>query len=134
MTGNEYQQQAMRTKNSMDTVMLAQKIDDNFQPHNRLDNGKEINTGGVVCACLGLTGEAGETADMIKKWIFHDTELDVEHLKKEIGDVMWYVALLCDSFGFSLDEILEMNIEKLKVRYPDGFNTYDANHRKEGDV
>ena len=84
--------------------------------------------------CLGLAGEAGETLDMIKKWIFHEKDLDREHLKKELGDVMWYRAMICYSFGFDLDEILQMNIDKLKARYPEGFDTKRANHRAEGDI
>jgi len=131
MTGNEYKNLAMRTNDKMGTVRVAEKIDESFSSERITEN---VDFGGILNACLGLSGEVGETNDMIKKWIFHDSELDIEHLKKEIGDVMWYVALLCDSFGFDLDEILEMNIDKLKARYPDGFNTYDANHRKDGDV
>lgn len=131
MTGNEYKNLAMRTNDKMGTVRVAEKIDESFSSERITEN---VDFGGILNACFGLSGEVGETNDMIKKWIFHDSELDIEHLKKEIGDVMWYVALLCDSFGFDLDEILEMNIDKLKARYPDGFNTYDANHRKDGDV
>lgn len=90
--------------------------------------------GGVLNGCLGLTGEAGEVSDMIKKWIFHQKELDTEHLKKEIGDVMWYVAMICESMEFNLDEIMQMNIDKLKARYPEGFDTVRANNRAENDV
>jgi NTP pyrophosphatase (non-canonical NTP hydrolase) len=88
----------------------------------------------VLNGCLGLAGEAGETLDMIKKWIFHEKDLDREYLKKELGDVMWYMAMICYSFGFDLDEILQMNIDKLKARYPEGFDTERANHRAEGDI
>ena len=58
----------------------------------------------------------------------------MEHLKKEIGDVCWYVAMLCEAMNFSLDEILQINIEKLKARYPEGFNTDRANNRSAADV
>ena len=61
-------------------------------------------------------------------------EIDMEHLKKEIGDVCWYVAMLCEAMNFSLDEILQINIEKLKARYPEGFNTDRANNRSAADV
>ena len=71
---------------------------------------------------------------MIKKWIFHEKELDEDHAKKELGDVMWYVAMICESFGWSLDEIMQMNIDKLKKRYPEGFDTERANNRKSDDV
>ena len=71
---------------------------------------------------------------MVKKVIFHEKELDEIHLMKELGDVMWYVAMFCSSMGWNLDEILQMNIEKLKNRYPEGFDVNRANNRKQGDV
>ena len=71
---------------------------------------------------------------MVKKWVFHEKDLDKDHLKKEIGYVMWYLDMLCESFGFDLDEILQMNVDKLKARYPEGFDPEKANHRKPGDV
>ena len=90
--------------------------------------------GGVLNGCLGLAGESGEVLDMVKKWVFHEKDLDKDHLKKELGDVMWYVAMLCESFGFDLDEILQMNVDKLKARYPEGFDPEKANNRKPEDV
>jgi NTP pyrophosphatase (non-canonical NTP hydrolase) len=81
-----------------------------------------------------VSGEVGELNDMLKKWIFHEKQLDAEHLKREISDVCWYLALMCDSFEFSLDEIMQINIDKLEARYPEGFDTYRANHRQAGDV
>ena len=83
---------------------------------------------------LGLTGEAGEVSDLVKKGIFHEKGIDQEHFKKEFGDVMWYVDMICQSCGFDLDEIMELNVEKLKARYPEGFDTYLANHKKDGDI
>ena len=59
---------------------------------------------------------------MIKKWIFHEKDFDEEHAKKEIGDVMWYIAMMCHAFRWDLDEIMKMNIDKLKARYPEGFD------------
>lgn len=60
--------------------------------------------------------------------------LDIDHAKKEAGDICWYLAMLCESFGWSLDEIMQMNVDKLKARYPEGFDIERANHRAEGDV
>lgn len=127
MTANEYQKLAMRTNDGKST--------------NRLENWGDVKTngyihdaGGVLNACLGLSGEVGEFNDMIKKWIFHEKELDIEHAKKEAGDIMWYMAMLCESFDWDLDEIMQMNVDKLKARYPQGFDVDKANHRKEGDV
>lgn len=58
----------------------------------------------------------------------------MEHAKKEMGDVLWYVAMMCESFGWNMDEIMQMNVDKLKARYPEGFDTVRANNRAEGDV
>lgn len=126
MLGKEYVELAMRTNDGESTERLGYHTDPNFN--------EVKDFGGVLNGCLGLAGEAGETLDMIKKWIFHEKELDVEHLKKELGDVMWYMAMICYSFGFDLDEILQMNVDKLKARYPEGFDPERANHRADGDV
>lgn len=145
MTGNDYQKLAMRTNDHKATERLLDKADmiDFFKQANMIDffkqakAGRDIENydlGGILNACLGLSGEVGEFNDMIKKWIFHEKELDVEHAKKEAGDIMWYIAMLCESFGWNLDEIVQMNVDKLKARYPDGFDVQRANNRAEGDV
>jgi NTP pyrophosphatase (non-canonical NTP hydrolase) len=71
---------------------------------------------------LGLTGEAGEVADIIKKTVFHGHELDLVELEKELGDVLWYLANIATVSGLNLSDIAEKNIEKLKKRYPEGFS------------
>lgn len=71
---------------------------------------------------LGLAGEAGETADMLKKHLFHGKPLDADDVIKELGDVMWYVAGMATAIGVSLDEIAQRNVDKLRKRYPDGFS------------
>lgn len=124
MTGKEYQELAMRTNDGKCEERLQSKIDSNMT----------VDISEVICACLGLSGEVGELVDMVKKFVFHKTPMDDNHFRKEIGDIMWYIALLCHACGYNLDDILEMNIDKLKKRYPDGFDTYRANHREEGDV
>ena len=126
MTGKEYQKLAMRTNDGKGTERLYQQI--NYAPVFKND------IGGVLNACLGLSGEVGELNDMIKKWIFHEKPFDEVHAKKELGDVLWYVAMMCHSFGWDLDEIMQMNVDKLKARYPKGFDVELANNRKEGDV
>ena len=123
MTGKEYQELAMRTNDGKATERLLTAV---FP--------KGANIGGVLNGCLGLSGEVGEFNDMVKKSIFHEKPLDVDHAKKEIGDVMRYIAMSCHSFGWNLDEIMQMNIDKLKARYPDGFSVENSLHRKEGDV
>ena len=124
MTGREYQELAMRTNDGKNKIRL-------FEKTARLEN---INLGDVLNASLGLSGEVGELNDQIKKWIFHEKPLDEMHLKKELGDVLWYAALMCEAFGWTLDRVMALNVKKLKERYPDGFDTFRANHRIEGDV
>lgn len=123
MNGNEYQKLAMRTNDGLSTERLEGYIFDDL-----------IDIGGILNGCLGLAGETGELLDMIKKWVFHNKEFDIEHAKKELGDVCWYIAMIAQSFGWNLDEIMKMNIDKLKARYPEGFDTELSNHRKDDDV
>lgn len=63
-----------------------------------------------------------------------DGEKIRDYIKKEVGDVCWYIALICKACCFDLDSVLEANVEKLKNRYPDGFDVERANHRKAGDI
>lgn len=132
MQGREYVELAMRTNDGKASIRVYDMLMAKDSDYTRQMPVEDV--GGVLNACLGLAGEVGETLDMIKKWVFHEKELDVEHLKKELGDIMWYMAMMCCSFDFDLDEILQMNVDKLKARYPEGFDPVRANHRAEGDV
>lgn len=127
MEAKEYQNLAMRTNDGKGTDRLLDWT-------NVDANGKIKDPGGPLNGCLGLSGEAGELNDLVKKWIFHKKPLDREHMKKEIGDVCWYIADICHSMGFDLGEIFQMNIDKLKARYPEGFSEQRANNRSEGDI
>lgn len=112
MTINEYQKEAMRTASSMEYER----------------NGMLIN------AALGLCGEGGEVADIVKKATFQGHELDKEHIAKELGDVAWYLAVGAQAIGYDLETIFQMNVDKLRARYPDGFSADKSLHRKEGDI
>lgn len=114
MTVNEYQELALRTE--------PEKIK-NAGMVARLDQG-----------VLGLCGEAGECADLFKKYMYQDHALDREHMAKELGDVAWYLAVAADAIGCTLEYIFQLNIEKLKARYPEGFEANRSLHRAEGDV
>lgn len=131
MTGNEYQGLAMRTFDGK----AAERLNSPFVVYNAdSKNLGIIDIPTLINGVLGLTGESGEVADLVKKGIFHEKGFDMNHLKKEVGDVCWYIALICEACGFDLDSIFEANIEKLKNRYPDGFDVERANHRNEGDI
>lgn len=97
-------------------------------------NGVYHDYGTALMSALGMCGESGEVADMLKKAVFHEKPLDMEHLQREIGDVLWYAAQMCQAFGFSFETVMHKNIEKLSARYPHGFNPMDANNRKPNDV
>jgi NTP pyrophosphatase (non-canonical NTP hydrolase) len=83
---------------------------------------------------LGIAGEAGEVADIIKKHVGHDHDLDLDKTIKEIGDVLWYAAVLSNALGVSLQTVAQRNIDKLRERYPEGFSVAASKNRKQGDV
>lgn len=80
---------------------------------------------------LGLAGEAGEVADLIKKCVYHDHPLDLDALIKELGDVQWYLVYLCNAIGVTLAEVMDRNAAKLRARYPDGWDTTRSANRNE---
>ena len=92
----------------------------------------------LLTAAVGMSAEAGEFTEIIKKIIFQGKPVNEEnlfHLKRELGDIMWYVAQACMGLDISLDEVMEMNVEKLKARYPGGnFDVHYSENRKEGDL
>ncbi len=75
---------------------------------------------------LGIAGEAGDVASCIKKTFAHKNEEIKEGLKENLGDMMWYAAMVCNFFNWDFEKVLEENIEKLKKRYPGGFTFQDA--------
>ena len=96
------------------------------------------NTTQLLTAALGLTAESGEFTEVVKKMIFQGKPVNDEnifHLKRELGDVMWYVAQACMALDTDFNEIIEMNVDKLKARYPGGeFDVHKSENRKEGDL
>ena len=85
----------------------------------------------LINSVMGLCGEAGEAIDIVKKWMAHGHELDRDHLAKELGDIAWYLAEAATALELSLNDILEANIEKLKKRYPQGFDSARSQIRME---
>lgn len=111
MTINEYQKLAMMTLNPT------------------LER-KDVLINGV----MGLCGEAGEAIDIVKKWLAQGHELDKEHLAKELGDIAWYLAETAMALDLALEDILQANIDKLKKRYPEGFEADKSISRLKGDI
>ena len=105
---NEYQKLAMTTLNPA------------------LDK-KEILINGV----MGLCGESGEAIDIVKKWLAQGHELDRDALAKELGDIAWYLAETAYALEIPLEEILQANLDKLRRRYPEGFDRERSRNREE---
>ncbi len=111
MTINEYQTLAMLTLNP-----LLEK--------------KDMLINGV----MGLCGESGESIDIVKKWLAQGHDLDKEHLAKELGDIAWYLAEVATALDIPLEDIFQANIDKLKKRYPEGFDSKMSINRLKGDL
>ena len=92
----------------------------------------------LLTAAVGMSAEAGEFTEIVKKIVFQGKPVNEDnlfHMKRELGDIMWYVMQACMGLGTDLDEIIEMNIDKLKARYPGGeFDAHYSENRVEGDV
>lgn len=83
----------------------------------------------LLHGATGVVTEAGELMDALKKHIYYGAELDKTNVKEEIGDLLWYVGILCDTLGLTFEEVFETNIAKLKARYGDKFNETGALNR-----
>lgn len=111
MTINEYQKFAMTTSNpSLDKKDM------------------------LVISVMGLCGESGEAIDLVKKHLAQGHDFDKEHFAKELGDIAWYLALASTAIDMELEDILSSNIEKLKKRYPEGFESTKSINREDSDV
>ncbi len=104
MTLNEYQEHAKRTHNGTLGNML------------------------LTVMALGLAGESGEVADLVKKVVGHGHDLDKGKLLKELGDVLWYVAMTAECLGADLETVARLNVDKLRARYPEGFTVEASKH------
>ena len=113
MKMNEYQNEAMRTASG-----VTASSDENL----------------MLNGAMGLNGEAGEVIDILKKHIFQGHKLDTEQIAKELGDCLWYIDVCAKGAGYTLDEIAQMNVDKLLKRYPDGFEIEKSLHRAERDI
>ena len=100
--------------------------------------GQDFHAERLLTAAVGACAEAGEFTEIVKKIVFQGKPVNEDnlfHLKRELGDIMWYVMQACMGLGTDLNEIIEMNVEKLASRYPDGaFDVHFSENRKAGDV
>lgn len=110
MTGNEYQKLAART------------INRNLSYNDCLNHSLH-----------GMVGEIGEIHSMFQK-VYQGHEVSSEHLKKEVGDLLWFVAEMCSALEWEMEDVMQTNIDKLRARYPEGFEVEKSINRKDGDI
>ncbi len=122
MTPDEYQQQVKRSL-SCDYTLITSKLMKHGLGFASNPSARRID---ILHAIIGCVTESAELMDAWKKNMFHDKPLDEENLKEEAGDLMWYVATLCNALGGTLEEIMAQNIAKLRKRYPDKFTNEAA--------
>jgi len=100
--------------------------------------GQDFHAERLLTAAVGACAEAGEFTEIVKKIVFQGKPVNEEnmfHMKRELGDIMWYIAQACMALDVSLDEVIEMNVDKLKARYPGGeFDVHYSENRVEGDL
>lgn len=116
MTPNEYQKLCARSRPK--------------EYGNMLDL-KHLNDQHILHAQLGVASESGELADAVKKWLIYNQDRDELNIFEECGDLMWYISLMLSACNYTLEECMEQNIEKLKIRYPHKFTEQDAKERKD---
>jgi len=134
MTLDEYQEAALRTSpRDQRAYKIPETISDALHDFVGDGDGADkkvleplLDVYDQMVWSLGLSGEAGEFADLMKKAHGHGHELDKNKAAKELGDVLWYVSVLAKSLGFTLSEIATMNVVKLMNRYPNGFTVEDS--------
>lgn len=116
---------------SLDWPVLAARMSE-------LEVTADCNVTQLLTAALGLTAESGEFTEVVKKIFLQGkpyTEENIFHMKRELGDICWYLAQACMALDTTFDEVIEMNVDKLKARYPGGeFDVHHSENRKEGDL
>jgi len=116
---------------SKDIAQLMRRITD-------LEVEQDADVPRLLTAALGLTAESGEFTEVVKKIILQGkpyNEENVFHMKRELGDICWYLAQACMALDTTFDEVIEMNVDKLKARYPGGeFDVHKSENRVEGDL
>ena len=130
---NNYQKfvQEVTSKESNSTMALNNHLID-------LDRDTGVNIALLLTGAIGIASEGGEFSEIVKKCVFQGKPLDDEtkfHIKRELGDIMWYWINSCRALGLDPNEVIEENVNKLKSRYPGGeFDVHYSENRKEGDL
>lgn len=117
------------------------RIDANYEaygPNGEIQHGPDVNVSLLITAALGLGSESGEFQEIVKKVLFQGKNLSAEnhyHLKRELGDILWYWVNACRALYLDPNDVIEENVKKLEARYPGGkFNVWNSENRAEGDL
>lgn len=139
---NKYSEfvEAVTSDASNDLAMFINqldRVDANFDSKTQT-HGPDINVPLLLTACLGLAAESGEFCEIPKKIFFQGKPLNEEslfHMKRELGDVIWYWINACRALGLDPNDVIAENVKKLESRYPGGhFDAFYSENRKEGDL
>ena len=129
------------SETSKDTTKLADRLNILMGQHTTR-NGKliecDFDMARLLTSVIGMMAESGEFAEVVKKKVFQaDTQFtneEIFHMKRELGDVLWYWVQGCIALGFTPDEVMDENINKLEKRYPNGFEVIRSEVRAKGDI
>jgi NTP pyrophosphatase (non-canonical NTP hydrolase) len=130
---NKYKEfvKAVTSEDSNSTSSMCETID-------KLESASGVNMSLLLTGAVGISAESGEFMEIVKKCIFQGKPLDDDtqyHAKRELGDIMWYWVNACRALNVDPNIIIQMNIDKLKARYPGGdFDAYYSENRKDGDI
>ena len=129
------------SETSKDTTKMCDRVQflrGNYTTHNGEVVDNDIDMARLMTALIGMMAESGEFAEVVKKKVFQsDSEFsndEIFHMKRELGDVLWYWVQGCKALGFIPDEVMDENIRKLEKRYPNGFEVIRSEVREQGDI
>ena len=126
---------------SKDTSKMCERLDylrGNYSMKGNEVLEQEVDMARLMTALIGMMAESGEFAEVVKKKVFQaDSKFsndEIFHMKRELGDVLWYWVQGCKALGFTPDEVMDENIRKLEKRYPNGFEVVRSEVREQGDI
>jgi NTP pyrophosphatase (non-canonical NTP hydrolase) len=136
--------EAVTSKPSQDLTEFMNRLDridsnyESYGPDGEYVHGPDINVPLLLCGAIGLGSETGEFQEIVKKIVFQGKPLNEEahfHMKRELGDIMWYWINACRSLGLDPNDVIAENVKKLEARYPGGkFDVFYSENRKAGDL
>ena len=116
-----FREDAKALEKAIEIIQNSTMNFDRYQALAQMTSNTTCSTSKLVNGVMGLNGESGECIDIVKKAEFQGHNLDTDKFIDELGDVLWYIAEICTALNVDMSEVAEKNIEKLKQRYPDGF-------------